>query len=87
MNIHSSARFTPVGRALLVRRVTQEGWPVGEAADAAGVSPRTAYKWLSRFEVERGRGACSTGPPDLARRRRRSPPSGRSWWWSFAGSG
>jgi transposase InsO family protein len=52
MNIHSSARFTPVGRALLVRRVTLEGWPVGEAAEAAGVSPRTAYKWLSRFEVE-----------------------------------
>src|SRR5512137_1105715 len=52
MNIHSSARFTPVGRALLVRRVTLEGWPVGEAAEAAGVSPRTAYKWLSRFQVE-----------------------------------
>lgn len=52
MNIHPSARFTPAGRALLVRRVTQEYWTVSEAAEAAGVSPRTAYKWLSRFEVE-----------------------------------
>lgn len=52
MNIHPSARFTPAGRALLVRRVTQESWTVGEAAEAAGVSPRTAYKWLWRFEQE-----------------------------------
>jgi transposase InsO family protein len=52
MNIHSSARFTPVGRALLVRRVTQERWSVAVAAEAAGVSPRTAYKWLGRFEEE-----------------------------------
>lgn len=75
MNIHSSARFTPVGRALLVRRVTQEGWPVGEAAEAAGVSPRTAYKWLSRFEVE--------GPEGLLDRssRPRSSPTQISAEW------
>ena len=75
MNIHSSARFTPVGRALLVRRVTQEGWPVGEAADAAGVSPRTAYKWLSRFEDE--------GPEGLFDRssRPRSSPTQISPEW------
>jgi transposase InsO family protein len=52
MNIHPSARFTPVGRALLVRRVTQDGWTARAAAEAAGVSPRTAYKWLDRFEDE-----------------------------------
>ena len=75
MNIHSSARFTPVGRALLVRRVTQEGWPVCEAAEAAGVSPRTAYKWLSRFEVE--------GPGGLLDRssRPRSSPTQISAEW------
>jgi transposase InsO family protein len=33
-----------------VRRVREEGWAVGAAADAAGVSTRTAYKWLSRFD-------------------------------------
>ena len=52
MNIHSSARSTPAGRALLVRRVTQESWTVAAAAEAVGVSARTAYKWLARFEDE-----------------------------------
>lgn len=52
MNIHSSARFTPAGRVLLVRRITHEGWSVADAAESGGVSPRTAYKWLYRFEEE-----------------------------------
>ena len=86
MNIHPSARFTPAGRALLVRRVTQESWTVDEAAEAAGVSPRTAYKWLSRFEVEGPEGLL-----DRSSRPRSSPTqirrSGRSWSSSFAGSG
>jgi transposase InsO family protein len=75
MNIHPSARFTPAGRALLVRRVTQESWTVDEAAEAAGVSPRTAYKWLSRFEVE--------GPEGLLDRssRPRSSPTQISPEW------
>ena len=75
MNIHSSARFTPVGRALLVRRVTQESWPVGEAAEAAGVSPRTAYKWLSRFEAEGPEGLL-----DRSSRPRSSPTQISSEW-------
>lgn len=33
-----------------MRRVREEGWRVCEAADAAGVSTRTAYKWLARFD-------------------------------------
>jgi len=52
MNIHSSARSTRAGRALLIERVTIEHWTVAEAAEAAGVSPRTVYKWLARFESE-----------------------------------
>jgi len=48
MNIHENARTTPVSRALLVRRVTQDGWTVANAAAAAGISRRTAYKWLRR---------------------------------------
>jgi transposase InsO family protein len=50
MNIHENARTTPRSRATLVGRVRQEGWKVAEAADAAGVSVRTAYKWLRRFD-------------------------------------
>ena len=52
MNIHKHARLTPSGRALLVQRVLQEGWQVAAAAEAAGVSRRTAYKWLARFKAE-----------------------------------
>jgi transposase InsO family protein len=33
-----------------VRRIQQEGWSIGEAADAAGVSTNTARKWLARFK-------------------------------------
>lgn len=52
MNIHENARTTPVSRALLVRRVRREGWSILQAAHAAGVSRRTAYKWLRRFAEE-----------------------------------
>ncbi len=49
MNIHENARTTPHSRATLVRRVRVHGWPVARAAEAAGISQRTAYKWLRRF--------------------------------------
>jgi len=75
MNIHSSARFTPAGRALLVRRVTQEHWSVAEAAAAAGVSPRTGYKWLHRFEEEGPAGLL-----DRTSRPRRSPTQVPAGW-------
>src|SRR5688572_28984910 len=52
MNSHKHARLTPRGRALVVRRVLEEGWTVAAAAEAAGVSRRTAYKWLGRFKAE-----------------------------------
>lgn len=48
MNTHKNARMTVHGRALLVKRVDSEGWGVAEAASAAGVSERTAFKWLAR---------------------------------------
>jgi transposase InsO family protein len=37
---------------LLVMRVTELAWPIGRAAQASGVSGRTAYKWLARFRAE-----------------------------------
>jgi DNA-directed RNA polymerase specialized sigma24 family protein len=52
MNIHSKARSCPASRALLVGRVKREAWKVTEAAAAAGVSRRTAYKWLRRHREE-----------------------------------
>lgn len=52
MNSHKHARLTPMGRALLVSRVTETGWKVAAAAHAAGISVRTAYNWLARFKEE-----------------------------------
>ena len=60
MNLHKHARLSPRGRALLVDRVLVHGLRVEEAAHAAGVSVRTAYKWLKRFREE--------GPAGLADR-------------------
>jgi transposase InsO family protein len=37
---------------LLVDRVVQHGWALRDAAEAAGVSQRTASKWLRRFREE-----------------------------------
>lgn len=52
MNLHSSARTCPASRALLVERVGRQGWKVRDAASAAGISRRTAQKWLARFHAE-----------------------------------
>jgi transposase InsO family protein len=68
MNSHKHARLTPIGRALLVSRVLDEGWTVAAASDAAGVSTTTAYKWLARFRAE-GPG----GLLDRSSRPKRSP--------------
>lgn len=70
MNSHKHARLTPKGRALLVSRVLDEGWSVGAASEAAGVSKRTGFKWLARFRAE--------GPAGLADRSSRPLRSPRS---------
>jgi transposase InsO family protein len=70
MNSHKHARLTPKGRALLMSRVLDEGWTVGAASEAAGVSKRTGFKWLARFRSE--------GPAGLADRSSRPLRSPRS---------
>jgi transposase InsO family protein len=55
MNAHKNARTTPFGRAVMVRRVLEDGWTVAAAAAAFEVSARTVRKWLARF---RGEGAA-----------------------------
>jgi transposase InsO family protein len=54
MNVHKNARMTVHGRGLLVRRMVEQSWPAGQAAEAAGVSMRTAYKWLARYRAGGG---------------------------------
>ena len=64
MNSHKNARLTIEGRKLLIERIAVMG--LTAAAEAAGISPRTARKWLQRFE-EQG----LEGLPDRSSRPRR----------------
>jgi transposase InsO family protein len=52
MKLHRNARLSVKGRELLVDRVETAGWSLTEAAEAAGVSDRTARKWLARYRTE-----------------------------------
>jgi transposase InsO family protein len=52
MKLHGNAPFGPKGRATMVRRVTEQRWSLTEAAEAAGVSERTAGKWVKRYREE-----------------------------------
>ena len=52
MQLHANARTCPKSRALIARRVLEERWPLAAAAEAAGVSERTAGKWVRRFRSE-----------------------------------
>jgi transposase InsO family protein len=52
MKLHGNAPFGPKGRAIMVKRVVEEDWSLAEAAEAAGVSERTAGKWVKRYREE-----------------------------------
>jgi len=52
VKLHRNARLTPFARELLVERVRRLGWSVQDAAQAAGISLRTAYRWLARERRE-----------------------------------
>jgi transposase InsO family protein len=52
MRLHGNARTCPRSRRLIVERIEGEGWSHAEAAAAAGVSTRTAAKWLARWRAE-----------------------------------
>lgn len=48
MNVHKNARLTPRGRVLMIERMAG-GQSVRRAAADAGVSERTAHRWLKRW--------------------------------------
>ena len=68
MILHRNARTCPRSRRVLVDRVLVEGWSLAAAAGAAGVSERTAWKWVDRF-----RGEGEAGLEDRASKPRRVP--------------
>ncbi len=51
MNIHANAKTCPNSRELLARRVVEESWSIDRAAEAAGISARTAAKWVARYRA------------------------------------
>src|SRR3954449_4947823 len=52
MRLHANARTCPNSRKLLVQRIEKEGWSLLAAAEAAGISERSARKWLGRWRAE-----------------------------------
>jgi transposase InsO family protein len=52
MKLHANARLSLKGRRLLIDRLETDGWDIREAAQAAGISVRTARKWLARWRAE-----------------------------------
>lgn len=91
MNIHKNARLTLQGRVLLVRRITEEGWRIVDAANAAGISVRQSYRWLARYrsgaagaladrssaphQCKHGIGADRVGEIERLRQQRMSGPA------------
>jgi len=72
MKLHGNARTCPRSRRLLVARV-EAGWSAAAAAAAAGVSERTARKWLARWRAEGELGLVDRSSRPL-RSPRRTPP-------------
>jgi transposase len=52
MKLHANARLSLKGRQLLIDRVAGAGWSLSTAAEAAGISDRTARKWLGRYRAQ-----------------------------------
>ena len=52
MRLHASARTSPPTRRLVAQRVLAEGWPIGLAAKAVGLSRKAARKWIERYRAE-----------------------------------
>jgi transposase InsO family protein len=52
MKMHANARLSLKGRELLIDRVEHAGWSLVAAAEAAGISDRTARKWIARHRGE-----------------------------------
>ena len=74
MEVHARARLTPNGRRFVVGRVSELGWSVRAAAEAAGVTERTVYRWLARFRAE-GQAGLADRCSAPKRIPHRTPPS------------
>ena len=73
MEVHAKAPLSPIGRRFVVDRVVTHGWSVRSAAEAAGVTERTVFRWLARFRGE-GQAGLIDRPPVAHRIPHRTPP-------------
>jgi transposase InsO family protein len=75
MQVHARALVSPKGRQRVVERVLEKTWSVTAAAEAAGVTERTIYRWLARFRVFGAAGLVDRAP--VAKHLPRKTPPGR----------
>ena len=70
MKLHANAKLSVKGRELLIDRVEHAGWSLIAAAEAAGISDRTARKWLARYRGDGAEGLLdrSSAPVVVANR-------------------
>jgi transposase InsO family protein len=68
VELHGNARLTPYQRELMCRRIEEEGWTAEEAAEAAGCSQRTCYRWLKRWRAGEPMTDRSSAPHHVANR-------------------
>jgi transposase InsO family protein len=73
VEIHGNAGLLPRQRALMCRRVREDGWTIAKAAEAVGVSERTTYRWLQRWDA----GEPMTDRSSAPRRRPTKTPAER----------
>src|SRR3954452_4600952 len=70
MKLHRNALRSVRGRELLIERIEVAGWSLSTAAEAAGISDRTARKWLARYRADGPAGLLdrSSAPSVVANR-------------------
>src|SRR6478672_11216986 len=70
MKLHANAPLGPKGRGIMARRVIVQAWSLAAAAEAAGVSERTCWKWVARYRAEGEAGLVdrSSAPRRIPRR-------------------
>ena len=62
MDVHKNARSVPTSRALLYKRVSELGFSVRAASEAAGMSDRRCREWIRRAERDESLADRSSRP-------------------------
>ena len=83
MNVHKNARSCPASRALLVKRVCEQGWSVRAASEAIGMSDRRGREWMRRADAGESLNDRSSRPDSVrmidAEKRERILELRRGW--------